>query len=94
MCTQFLLLKISMVGVQLNLVKYIPMTFKNSDFILGRPFGISRSVRLQKIIGNQQYEWDLYTILEVKLATKLRQRRKIQSTSSYKSSGLDTCTLI
>ena len=55
MCTMLLLIKISMKGVHLKLVKEIPRKFQNSDFICGSLFGILISVRLQSIHGNQQY---------------------------------------
>ena len=83
-CTTLFLLKISMVGVNLKLVRYIARTFQNSDFIFGSPFGISISVRLHKILGDQQDRWLFHTPLEIKFANTLRQRRKIQITSSDK----------
>ena len=47
-CTTLLLLKTSVVGVHLKLVKDIPKTSQNSDSICGSLFGISRSVRLHE----------------------------------------------
>ena len=83
-----------MEGAHLQLVKEIPGTCQNSDFICGSLFGILRSVRLQKILGNQQDVWGLCITLDMKRATTIRQRIKIQSTSSDHSSGLDTGTLV
>ena len=94
MCKIQPLLKISIEGVHLKLVKDIPRTFQNSDFIYGSLFGILRSLRLQKIIVNQKDEWCLHTPLEIKCATILRQMRKIQSTSPDQTSGLDAFTLV
>ena len=82
MGTILLLLKISMEGVHLKLVKDIPRTFQNLDFIFEGLFGIFRSVRLQKILGNHKDGWGLCTPLNMKCATILEQRRKFQSTSS------------
>ena len=94
MCTALILLKISMEGVHLKLVKDIPRTFQNSHFIYESLFVILRSVRLQKILGNHKYGWSFHTPLEMRCATTLIQRRIIQSTSSYQSSGLDAGTLV
>ena len=69
MCTIMPLLKIAMEGVQLKLVKEMPRTFQNSDFIFGSLFGILRIVRLQNILDNQQYGWGLHTTLKTKCAT-------------------------
>ena len=65
-----------MEGAYLKLVKDIPKTFHNSDFICGRLFGILRSVRFQKSIGNQKDGWGFSTPLDMKCATTLRQRIK------------------
>ena len=86
--------KISMEGVHLKLVKDIPRTLQNSYFICGSLFDISRSVRLQKILGNNQYGWGFHTPLEMKCDTTLRQRIKIQSTSPYQPSRLEIGTLV
>ena len=94
MCTILLLLKISMDGFHQKLVKDILRTFQNSDLICGSLFGILRSVRLQKILGNQKYGQGLHTKLEVKCDTTLIQMRKIQSTSIYQSSEIGTGTLV
>ena len=51
MCAIFLLLKFSMENVHLKLVKDIPRTFQNSDFISGSLFGILINLRLHKIPG-------------------------------------------
>ena len=83
MCTALILLKISMEGVHLKLVKDIPRTFKNSYFICGSLFDILISVRLHKILDNHKYGWGLHTKMEMKCATILVQRRKSLSTSSY-----------
>ena len=68
-------------------------TFQESDLIWGSLFDMLISVRLHKTIGNQQYRWGFYTPLEMKYDSTLRQRRKIQSTSSYQLYGLDAGTL-
>ena len=81
MCKIVLLLKISMEGFHLKLVKEIARTFKNPCFIFGILFGILRSVSLHKILFNQQYVWGFHTPLEMKCVTKLIQKRKRQSTS-------------
>ena len=46
MCIALPILKRSMVGAHLKLVKNTLKTFKNLDSIFGIPFGILRSVRL------------------------------------------------
>ena len=83
-----------MEGASLKLLKDIPKTFQNSDFICGSLFGILRSVRLQKSIGNQQYGWGFSTPLDMKCDTTLRQRKKFKSTSPYQSYGLESGTLV
>ena len=71
MCTILLLLKISTEGAHMKLVKDLPRTFQNSDFICGSLFGILRSVRLQKILGNQKYGCGFFTPLEMKCSAAL-----------------------
>ena len=53
-CTMLLLIKTSVVGVQLKFMKDIPKTSQNSDSICGSPFGISRSVRLHKSLATSK----------------------------------------
>ena len=65
MCTILPILKISIQGSYLKLVKDTPRKFQNSYFICGRLFGILRSVRFQKILGNQQYGWGFRTPLKM-----------------------------
>ena len=76
MCTILLLLKISMEGVHLKLVKYIPRTLQNPYFICGSLFGILGSVRLHKILGNQKYGWGLHTPLEMKFCYYINTEEK------------------
>ena len=94
MYTILLLLKSSMLGVHLKLVKDIPRLFQNSDFVCGGLFDILRSVRLHKIFCNHKDGWGLHTTLDMKCATTLRHRIKIQSTSSDQSYRIYADTFI
>ena len=94
MCIILILLKSSMTGVHLKLVKEIPRNFQNSNFICWSLFGILIRVRLLKILGNQQDGWGLHTPLEMKCANTLRHKRKTQNTSLGQSSRLDIVTLV
>ena len=71
MCATLIILKTSMLSLHLKLVKDIPKTFKNLDYICVRPFVISISARLQKILVNHQDVWGLHAPQKVKSATTL-----------------------
>ena len=89
-----LLLKISFGGAYLKFVKDITRIFQNSYFIFGILFGILRSVKIHKSIGNQQDVWGLRTPLDMKCANKLIQSRKIQSASLDQSSRIEAGKLV
>ena len=66
MCTILNIIKSSMEGAHLKLVKKIPGYFKIEISFLGA------YLRLQEILCNQNIGWVLHTPLEMKCATTLR----------------------
>ena len=83
-----------MEGTYLKLLKDIPNKFQTSYLICESLFGILRSVRLQKSIGNHQDELGFSTPLDMKHATTLRQKRKYQSNSPDQADKLESGTLV